>query len=86
MVIRTIKKSGALIMDTQNNKLNKICAKQNCGHYIEWKFQRENNGSVIEYNCISCKLNGESVNIEKIADDCPRKLCVEQLYYTIMVF
>jgi len=42
---------------------NKECKKNNCEHYIEWSFE--------DGYCVSCKLQGQSYNIEKIADNCP---------------
>lgn len=49
---------------------DKDCKALNCPHYIEWSYYG---------NClISCKLQGESDHIEKIADDCPYTKELEQ--------
>lgn len=44
---------------------NEFCKQQGCEHYIEWDCGYG--------QCISCKLQGESYNIEKLADECPYK-------------
>ena len=49
------------IMDT--NKIESKCKSLGCEHYIEWDFGYG--------TCISCKLQGQSYNIDKVADDFP---------------
>ena len=45
------------------NEIEKICKEILCQHFIVWNFGYG--------DCISCKLQGESYNIESVADDCP---------------
>lgn len=47
------------------NEIEKICKEIQCPHFIVWSFGYS--------DCISCKLQGESYNIESVADDCPYK-------------
>ncbi len=47
------------------NEIEKICKEIQCPHFIVWSFGYG--------DCISCKLQGESYNIESVADDCPYK-------------
>lgn len=47
------------------NEIEKICKEIQCPNFIVWNFGYG--------NCISCKLQGESYNIESIADNCPYK-------------
>lgn len=47
------------------NEIEKICKEIQCTHFIVWNFGYG--------DCISCKLQGESYNIESVADDCPNK-------------
>lgn len=47
------------------NEIEKICKEIQCQHFIELSFGYG--------NCISCKLQWESYNIESVADDCPYK-------------
>ncbi len=47
------------------NEIEKICKENQCEHFIVWD---------IGYGpLISCKLQGESDNINHIAKDCPLK-------------
>ena len=48
-------------MDT--NKIESKCKSLRCEHYVEWDCGYG--------TCISCKLQGQSYNIDKVADDCP---------------
>lgn len=42
---------------------NEFCAAKDCRHYVEWNYA----GTLDEpTSCISCKLVGESHNIDKI--------------------
>lgn len=55
--------------------INRFCYKMfelfKCPNYIEWEFvDSEYNHS---YNCTSCMLQGQSYNIDKIANNCPFK-------------
>ena len=45
------------------NEIESKCKTLGCEHYIEWDCG-------CGY-CISCKLQGESYNINKVADNCP---------------
>lgn len=47
------------------NEIEKICKEILCQHFIVWNFGYG--------DCISCKLQGKSYNIESVADDCPYK-------------
>lgn len=47
------------------NKIEKICKKCNCKHFIVWSF-----GFGDMY---SCKLQGQSEHIKSVAKDCPFK-------------
>ena len=49
---------------------NEQCKSKNCKHYIEWNYDFDN---CQPYTCVSCELQGQSYDIEKIADDCPHK-------------
>ena len=40
---------------------NEFCKSKNCPEYIEWS---------CEGSCISCKLVGQSYNIEEIPENC----------------
>lgn len=55
--------------------VNGFCAKMyelfECPHYIEWQFS--NDEYTRPYGCTSCILQGQSYNIDKIADNCPFK-------------
>lgn len=44
------------------NEIEKICKEIQCPHFIVWNFGYG--------DCISCKLQGESYNIDSVADDC----------------
>lgn len=48
-------------MNTVN--FNDFCKSIGCEHYIEWNCGYG--------DCVSCRLQGESYNIEKLADNCP---------------
>ena len=50
---------------------NEFCKTRDCEHYIEWSF---------EYgNCVSCKLVGQSYNIEEYPENCPHIDGIRQL-------
>lgn len=53
------------------NEIEKICKEIQCPHFIVWNFGYG--------DCISCKLQGESYNIESVADDCPYKVSLINL-------
>lgn len=47
------------------NEIEQICKEIQCPHFIVWDFGYG--------DCISCRLQGQSYNIESVADDCPYK-------------
>lgn len=47
------------------NEIEKICKEIQCQYFIVWNFGYD--------DCISCRLQGASSNIESVADDCPYK-------------
>lgn len=47
------------------NDIEKICKEVQCPQFIVWSFGYG--------DCISCKLQGESYDIESVADNCPYK-------------
>lgn len=49
----------------KEENINAFCRERGCENYIEWNCGYG--------DCISCKLQGQSYNIEKIAEDCPFK-------------
>jgi len=48
---------------------NDICASKKCNYYIEWDYSFDPDAQ--PYPCTSCKLVGESHNIDIVPDDCP---------------
>ncbi len=50
---------------------NEQCKSKQCEHYIEWQFFVD--GYEQPYDCTSCKLQGQSYDIDAIAEDCPHK-------------
>ncbi len=44
--------------------IDNLCKELGCKHYIEWEYYGKQ---------VSCKLQGESSNIEAIATHCPYK-------------
>lgn len=52
-------------METEKQIFDERCKALNCPHYIEWDYY----GS----HLVSCKLQGESDHIEKIAYQCPHE-------------
>lgn len=53
------------------NEIEKICKEIQCPHFIVWNFGYG--------DCISCKLQGESYNIESVADDCLTRISLINL-------
>lgn len=49
---------------TSNLIYNKICKAKKCKNYIEW-------GIIGTGDCVSCKLIGQSYDIDHIPDKCP---------------
>lgn len=47
------------------NEIEKICKEIQCPYFIVWNFGYD--------DCISCRSQGASSNIESVADDCPYK-------------
>lgn len=56
---------SSLLKSKAMNEIEKICKEVQCPYFIVWNFGYG--------DCISCKLQGESYNIESVADDCPYK-------------
>ena len=54
-----------------NANFNEWCKAQDCADYIEWDYQFDK--ECHPYPCTSCKRQGQSYDIDKIADDCPFK-------------
>lgn len=52
-------------MNGEYNDIEKKCKQLGCEHYIEWEFYNN--------QLISCKLQGESDDIECVAGNCPFK-------------
>ena len=51
-------------METNEKKcFNEFCKSKNCPEYIEWSFD-------MGANCVSCKLVGQSYNIDEYQTDC----------------
>jgi len=48
---------------------NDFCKSKECEHYIEWECGLSTGEQ--PYPCVSCKLVGQSLNIEQIPEDCP---------------
>jgi len=55
-------------MGNESN-FNGWCASNKCEQYIEWPM--ETGVDEQPYMCISCKLQGQSYDIDSIAEDCP---------------
>jgi hypothetical protein len=51
---------------------NNFCKSKNCPEYIEWDFE-------MGAKCTSCKLVGQSYNIEEIPENCLFKEEIEKL-------
>lgn len=49
----------------KEDNINDFCKSARCENYIEWNCGYG--------NCISCRLQGESYNINQIAEECPFK-------------
>lgn len=49
---------------------NEQCKAKQCEHYIEWEFD-DIEGQ--PWLCTSCQLQGQSYDIDAIAEDCPYK-------------
>lgn len=50
---------------------NNWCKSNNCENYIEWDFSPTSDCEEEPFHCVSCKLRGQSFNIDDIAEDCP---------------
>ena len=48
---------------------NDWCKSKECEHYIEWEYLFDSTEQ--PYPCVSCKLVGQSHNIEQRPEECP---------------
>jgi len=46
-----------------------FCKSKECEYYIEWECEHHTEEQ--PYPCVSCKLVGQSLNIEEYPKDCP---------------
>mgnify|MGYP000982297977 CR=1 FL=1 len=49
------------------------CRNSDCEHFIEWGFQSLN-------DCRSCKLIGQSYEVEEVPKDCPKQMKIDKIY------
>ena len=48
---------------------DKFCYGIGCDHYVEWDYSFDSGAP--PYPCVSCKLYGQSYNIDVYPDNCP---------------
>lgn len=53
------------------------CRSKNCEHFIEWGFRGNN-------ECRSCKLIGQSYEVEEIPKDCPYGVKINTIYNWVL--
>jgi hypothetical protein len=54
------------------------CRSVNCGNFIEWGFRGNNS------ECRSCKLIGESYEIENVPKECPYNMKIKPIYNWVL--
>jgi len=53
------------------------CRLKNCEHFIEWGFRSNN-------DCRSCKLIGQSYEIDEVPKDCPHNMKIPPIYNLVL--
>lgn len=76
-VVECVINHKSIWADKSETNCSEKCRSKNCEHFIEWGFRGNN-------ECRSCKLIGQSYEVEEVPKDCPYGVKINTIYNWVL--